>query len=109
LFLAPQSNLGKNENAVRKGLARNAQIRGVFGPPPSAEDYLGDARTSECQFGLRMAKNGAYEADTLCLEYAILFQWDAVPAMQYRQANIFQTTPQYMCCSQKQMAHQLFS
>jgi hypothetical protein len=56
-----------------------------------------------------MAKNGAYEADTLCLEYAILFQWDAVPAMQYRQANIFQTTPQYMCCSQKQMAHQLFS
>jgi hypothetical protein len=34
LFLAPQSDLEKNQNAVRKGLARNAQIRGVFGSPP---------------------------------------------------------------------------
>jgi hypothetical protein len=28
LFSAPQSDLEKNQNAVRKGLARNAQIRG---------------------------------------------------------------------------------
>jgi hypothetical protein len=35
LFLAPQSDLEKkNQNAVRKGLARNAQIRGVFGSAP---------------------------------------------------------------------------
>jgi hypothetical protein len=34
LFSAPQSDLEKNQNAVRKGLARNAQIRGVFGSPP---------------------------------------------------------------------------
>jgi hypothetical protein len=33
LFLAPQSDLEKNQNAVRKGLGRNAQIRGVFGSP----------------------------------------------------------------------------
>jgi hypothetical protein len=47
LFSAPQRDLEKNPNAVRKGLARNAQIRGVFGSPPSAEDFFGDARTSE--------------------------------------------------------------
>jgi hypothetical protein len=35
LFLAPQSDLEKKQNAVRKRFARNAQIRGVFdGPPP---------------------------------------------------------------------------
>jgi hypothetical protein len=34
VFSAPQSDLEKNQNAVRKGLARNAQIRGVFGSPP---------------------------------------------------------------------------
>jgi hypothetical protein len=48
LFLAPPSDLEKEEkNAVRKGLARNAQIRGVFASPPKAEDFFGDARTSE--------------------------------------------------------------
>jgi hypothetical protein len=34
LFLAPQSDLEKNQNVVRKALARSAQSQGVFGSPP---------------------------------------------------------------------------
>jgi hypothetical protein len=69
LFSAPQSDLEKNQNAVRKGLARNAQIRGVFGSPPWAEDFFGNARTSEWPvWAQNVAKNGTHTADTLCLQ-----------------------------------------
>jgi hypothetical protein len=40
LFFSPQSDLEKKQNAVRRGLAKNAQIRGVFGSPPWAEDFF---------------------------------------------------------------------
>jgi hypothetical protein len=48
-------------------LARNAQIRGVFGSPPWAEDCSGDAGTSEWPVWAQNGKKTAHMKLILCV------------------------------------------
>jgi hypothetical protein len=66
-FLAPQSDLEKKQHTARKSSARNAQIRGLFASTPKAEDFLGNARTSEWPVWPQNESFGANQARTLCL------------------------------------------
>ena len=62
-----QRDSEKNRSAIQKPSARNAQIRGLFGSLPKAEDFFGDARSWEWQVWYQNRKNGAHEAHTLCI------------------------------------------
>jgi hypothetical protein len=40
-----QRDSENKRSAIQKLLARNAQIRGIFGSPPKAEDFFSDTRS----------------------------------------------------------------
>jgi hypothetical protein len=44
-----QRDSEKKRSAIQKPSGRNAQIRGLFGSLPKAEDFFGDARSWEWQ------------------------------------------------------------
>ena len=69
-----QRDSEKNRSAIQKPSARNAQIRGLFGSLPKAEDFFGDARSWEWQVWYQNRKNGAHEAHTLCICLPVPFQ-----------------------------------
>jgi hypothetical protein len=82
LFLAPQSDLEK------KGAKCRSKWPGKKRPNPGCFWFTAvggrffrrrkDFRVGP-SLGSEWQKNGAHGADTLCLQWAILFEWDAAP------------------------------
>jgi hypothetical protein len=68
LFLAPQSDLQKKKTPFERAW-RETLKSGVFlVHRRKRKIFLATQKLQSGQFGLRMAKNGAHEADTLYLQ-----------------------------------------
>jgi hypothetical protein len=69
-----QRDSEKNRSAIQRPSAGNAQIRGLFGSQPKAEDFLATQGAGSGKFGVRIERKCAQEARTLCLCLPIPFQ-----------------------------------
>jgi hypothetical protein len=55
-----QRDSEKTRSAIQKPSARNAQIRGLFGSPPKAEDFLATQEAGSGKFGVRIERKCAH-------------------------------------------------